>query len=74
MGFGGRNDRGTLETTNDYGKLLRYVGKFWEAELILRAILGKGEDALEYDNPWTIETRNEYIITVLMSRREKDSF
>lgn len=66
----GKNDKGTLETGAMYGALLRDVGKLWEAELVLRATLLKKERELGWGSPWTMETRNEYVLLLIMAFRK----
>ena len=66
----GKNDKGTLETGALYGALLRDVGKMWEAELVLRATLVKKERELGWGSPWTVETRNEYVLLLIMALRK----
>lgn len=66
----GKNDRGTLQTAGRYGALLRHVGKLWEAELVLRAALEKTERELGWGSPWSVETRTEYVLLLIMARRK----
>ena len=66
----GKNDKGTLETGALYGGLLRDVGKLWEAELVLRATLVKKERELGWESPWSVETRNEYVLLLIMALRK----
>ena len=66
----GKNDKGTLETGATYGALLRDVGKMWEAELVLRATLVKKERELGWESPWSVETRNEYVLLLIMALRK----
>ncbi|KAM0795459.1 hypothetical protein BDR22DRAFT_591610 [Usnea florida] len=63
----GKNDKGTLETGALYGGLLRDVGRLWEAEVVLRATLVKKERELGWGSPWSGETRNEYILLLIMA-------
>ena len=66
----GKNDKGTPETGALYGALLRDMGKLWEAELVLRATLVKKERELGWGSPWSVETRNEYVLLLILALRK----
>lgn len=67
----GKNDKGTLETAGQYGASLRDMGRLWEAELVLRAALMKKERELGCGSPWSVETRNDYVLLLLMALRKR---
>ena len=58
----GKRDRGTLETANDYGNLLQGMGKYYQAQGILRATLRKKEAELGEESFWTVGTRRDFVV------------